>query len=141
MRRLLALLTLLAALGLTAPASAGTAGTYRGKATNMDRDFNYGKVSMKVRAGKVTSLVIQAVTTTGCGGFMDVVFAPSDPETKIVKGSARVRDGRISVTYRPVEDIEDQTTTIRARIKGTRVTGTFESGDLCGNAGRFSARR
>jgi hypothetical protein len=96
---------------------------------------------MKVRAGKVTSLVIKAVTTTGCGGFMDVVFAPRDPETGIVAGSARLRDGRLSVTYRPVKSIERQSTTIRARIAGSRVTGTFESGELCGNAGRFTARR
>ena len=141
MRRSLTLLSLLSALSLAAPATAGTAGTYTGRATSMDRDFRYGKVTMKVRAGKVTSLVIRAVTTTGCGGFMDVVFAPRDPETDIVKGSARLRNGRLSVTYRPVRSIEDQTTTIAARIVGSRVTGTFESGTLCENAGRFTARK
>ncbi len=141
MRRSLILLTLLAALGLAAPAAAGTAGTYKGKATNMDRDFNYGSVTMKVRAGKVTSLVIKAVTTTGCAGFMDVVFAPRDPETDIIVGSARLRDGRLSVTYRPVKSVEEQSTTIRARISGSKVTGTFESGGLCDNGGRFTARK
>ena len=143
MRRSLALLTLLTALalGLAAPALAGTAGTYKGKATSMDRDFKYGGVTMKVRGGKVTSLVIKAVTTTGCGGFMDVVFAPRDPETRIVSGSARLKNGRLSVKYRPVADIEDQTTEIKARIRGSKVTGTFESGALCSNAGRFTAKR
>ena len=141
MRRLLVLATLLAALGLAAPATAGTAGTYKGRATNLDRDFRYGAVTMKVRAGKVTSLVIKAVTTTGCGGFMDVVFAPKDPETQIVKGSARISGGRLSVTYRPVRSIEDQTTKISARLSGSKVTGTFASGTLCGNEGRFTARR
>ncbi|HEX8205751.1 MAG TPA: hypothetical protein VF587_06815 [Solirubrobacteraceae bacterium] len=141
MHRLLTLLTLVAALGLAAPAVAGTSGTYKGRATNMDRDFKYGKVTMKVRGGKVTSLAIKAVTTTGCGGFMDVIFAPNDPETQIVSGSARLRSGRLSVTYRPVKSIEDQTTTIRARVKGGKVTGTFKSGDLCVNEGRFTARK
>ena len=143
MRRSLALLTLLAglALALAAPAVAGTAGTYKGKATSMDRDFKYGGVKMKVRGGKVTSLVIKAVTTTGCGGFMDVVFAPKDPETQIVEGSAKLSGGRLAVTYRPVADVEDQTTEIRARVRGSRVTGTFSSGSLCGNEGRFTAKR
>jgi hypothetical protein len=141
MRCSLVLLSLLAALALASPASASVAGTYKGKATSMDRDVNYGKVTMKVRGGAVTSLVIEAVTTTGCGGFMDVVFAPKDSETEIVKGSAKIRNGRLSVTYRPVKSVEDQTTTLKARVTGSKVTGTFESGELCGNAGRFSAKK
>ena len=141
MRRSLVSLALLAALALAAPADAGTAGTYKGRATSMDRDFKYGKVTMKVRGGKVTSLVIKAVTTTGCGGFMDVVFAPNDPETQIVKGSAKLQAGRLSVTYRPVKSVEDQTTTIKARIVGSKVTGTFKSGGVCVNEGRFTARK
>lgn len=134
-------LALVAAAVLAAPADAGTAGTYKGRATSLDRDFRYGAVTMKVRGGKVTSLVIKAVTTTGCGGFMDVVFAPRDPEVQIIRGSARLRGGRLSVTYRPVRSVEEQTSTIRARIVGSKLTGTFESGVLCNNAGRFTARK
>jgi len=144
MRRLhlLALLALAALLALPPyVGAAGTAGTYKGRATNMDRDFRYGKVTVKVRNGKVTNLKIESVTTTGCGGFMSVIFAPNDPETQITKGSARIRNGRLNVTYRPVRDVEDQTTTMKARFRGSRVTGTFESGDLCVNEGRFTARR
>jgi hypothetical protein len=133
---LLALLALPAAVG-----AAGVNGVYKGRATNMDRDFKYGKVTMRVRGGKVTKLEIEAVTTSGCGGFMTVVFAPNDSETQITKGSARIRNGRLSVTYRPVRSIEDQTTTINARVRGGRATGTFESGDLCVNEGRFTAKR
>jgi hypothetical protein len=133
---LAALLALPATVG-----AAGVNGTYKGRATNMDRDFKYGKVTMRVRGGKVSKLEIQAVTTTGCGGFMDVVFAPNYSGTQILKGSARIRNGRLSVTYRPVSDVEDQTTTINARVRGGRVTGTFKSGDLCVNEGRFTAKR
>jgi hypothetical protein len=139
--RPLALPALVAVLvSLAVPATVGAA-TYKGKATSTDRSFKYGKVTMKTRAGKVTKLTIESVTTTGCGGFMTVVFAPNDPETQITKGSARLRNGRLSVTYRPVKSIEDQTTTIKARVSGRKVTGTFKSGDLCVNEGRFTARR
>lgn len=138
--RLLLLATVLAA-ALAAPATAGTSLTYKGRATSMDRDFRYGAVRVVIRDGRVRSLKIEAVTTTGCGGFMTLVFAPSDPETQIVSGSARVRDGRLNVTYRPVRSVEDQTTRIRARVTSSTITGTFLSGDLCVNEGRFTARR
>ena len=141
MPRFLTLLTLAATAALVVPASAGTTRVYKGKATSMDRDFKYGAVTMRVRGATVRKLEIESVTTTGCGGFMTVVFAPSDPETQIVKGSAKIRDGKLSVTYRPVRSVEDQTTTIKATVGARRVTGTFRSGDLCVNAGRFTARR
>ena len=133
----------LAASLMLAPSvgAAGPAGTYRGKATSTDGKFKYGKVTMKVRGTRVTSLKIEAVTTTGCGGLMTVVFAPSDRAGHITKGSATLRNGRLSVTYQPDHSVEDQTTTISARVRSGRVTGTFSSGDLCGNAGRFTARR
>ncbi|MBA2348291.1 MAG: hypothetical protein H0V81_08340 [Solirubrobacterales bacterium] len=125
----------------TTVGAASSSGTYKGKATSLDRDFRFGSVKMKVRGTKVTSLVIKAVTTTGCGNFMDVVFAPSDPETKIILGSAKLKNGRLIVTYRPVADVESQTTSINARVKGGKVTGTFKSGGICNNEGRFTAKR
>ena len=138
MLRFPVLVAVLVSLALPATAFAVT---YKGRATSMDRSFKYGKVTFTVRNGKVTKVKIESVTTTGCGGFMTVIFAPNDPETQITKGSARIRNGRFNVTYRPVRSIEDQTTTIKARVTGGRVTGTFESGDLCVNEGRFTARR
>ena len=139
MRRCLAVLIL---AGLAVPAvAAGPDGTYRGQAKSLESDFRYGKVLVKVRNAKVTSLKIESVTTTGCGGFMTVVFAPNDPETQIIGGSARIKNGRFTVKYRPVRDIEDQDTFITARFKGGTVTGRFESGSLCQNAGRFTAKR
>ncbi len=71
---------------------------------------------------------------------MTVVFAPNDKETKVVKGSATIKGDRLSVTYRLVRSIESQTTTISATFEGSKVTGTFKSGVLCGDDGRFSAR-
>lgn len=134
--------TLVAILALAVPASAGTAGTYRGQATSLDPTFKYGKVTMKVANGRVRLLKILAVTTTGCGNFMDVVFAPTDTKNiRIVKGSAKLVNGRLSVTYRPDKTVEDQTTTMHARIRGSKVTGTFKSGVICENAGRFTAKK
>ena len=121
--------------------AAGFDGTYRGQAKSLESDFRYGKVTVKVTNNRVKYLEIEGVTTTGCGGFMDVIFAPADPETQIIGGSAKIVDGRFKVRYRPVRSIEDQATTISARFVGGRVTGTFSSKDLCVNAGRFSAKR
>lgn len=140
MRRML--LMVVATAGLAIPAqAAGPDGTYRGQAKSLQSDFRYGKVIVKVKRSKVTYLEIEGVTTTGCGGYMDVVFAPNDPDTQIIGGSAKIRNGRFTVKYRPSRDIEDQDTFIKARFRGGRVSGTFESMSLCQNAGRFTATR
>jgi hypothetical protein len=141
MRRLLIPLALLTLSVAPATAAAVPAGTYKGRATNMDRDFRYGKVRVVVRNDRIRRVLIESVTTSGCGGFMSVVFAPSDPELKILEGSTRIRNGRFFVKYQPEPSVEDQTTTMRGRFSGGRVTGTFSSGDLCENEGRFTARR
>ena len=137
----LVVIALAACLALPTTVGAASTVTYKGRATSTDRDFKYGKVTMKVRGGKVIRLKIESVTTTGCGGFMTLVFNPSYPSTQITKGSARLKNGRLSVTYRPEKTVEDQTTTINARVKDGKVTGTFASGDLCVNEGRFTAKR
>jgi hypothetical protein len=139
MPRLTAALAVVTALGLAAPAVAGRSVTYKGQARSMNSDFRYGKVRIVVRDARVRRITIESVTTTGCGGFMTLVFAPSS--AKIVSGSTRIRGGRFSVKYRPEPSVEDQATTIKARFRGRSVTGTFASGDLCVNRGRFTARR
>ena len=139
MRRLSLPLALVAGLALAIPAEAGSTRTYRGQAKSLKSDFRYGKVRVVVRDNRVRRIEIKAVTTTGCGGFMDVIFAPSS--AKIVSGSARIRNGRLSVKYRPDPSVEDQTTEIKARFRGRSVTGTFASGQICGNDGRFTAKR
>jgi hypothetical protein len=139
MPRIPVALATLAALALAVPAEAGPTVTYKGQAKSLKGDFRYGKVRFVVRDSRVRRVTIESVTTTGCGGFMTLVFAPSS--AKIVSGSTRIRGGRFSVKYRPEPSVEDQTTTIKARVRGRTVTGTFASGTLCGNAGRFTARR
>lgn len=137
-----ALIAVVAAAAAAVPAlAAGVDGTYRGQARSLESDFRYGKVLVRVKNGRVKYLKIEAVTTTGCGGFMDVVFAPADPDTKIIGGSARIRNGRFTVKYRPDRTVEDQDTYIDARFRSGRVTGKFQSMRLCNNEGRFTARR
>lgn len=141
MRRVTTPLALAGVVALAAPAAAGPARTYTGKATSTDRTFNYGKVTVRTSGAKVTLVKIEAVTTTGCGGFMSVIFSPATKGTQIVKGSATLKGGRLAVTYRPDASVKDQTTELKATITGSTATGTFRSGSLCVNAGRFSARR
>ena len=141
MHRIAIALALLSLGLLAAPAAAGPSVTYKGQAKSLESDFRYGKVRLTVRDNRVTRIVIESVTTTGCGGFMSVVFAPNDPDLEMVSGSTRIRGGRFRVKYRPTKDVEDQTTEIRARITRRSATGTFASGKLCVNDGRFTARR
>jgi hypothetical protein len=143
MSRIVAVLVPLAAVAalLAAPATAAAPAVYKGQAKSMTSDFRYGKVRINVRNGRVTRLLIESVTTSGCGGFMSVVFAPKDRETQIVKGSTRIRRGKFYVKYRPVRSVEDQFTEMRVTFRGRRASGTFKSYDLCVNSGRFSAKR
>lgn len=142
MPRFPAAAALAAALLAAVPAlAAGPNGTYRGSAKALEGNFRYGKVLVEVKAGKVRYLKIEAVTTTGCGGFMDVVFAPGDKDMRIIGGSAKIKNGKFTVKYRPYEPVEEQDTFINARFKGGKVTGKFESMSLCSNAGRFTAKR
>lgn len=141
MLRLPVLVLACSALISAGAAPAASAATYKGQATSTDTSFTYGAVKVVTKGAKVTKLTIESVTTTGCGGFLTLVFAPADADTEIVKGSAKIKRGKLSVTYRPDKTVEDQTTTIKATFKGSRVTGTFSSGSLCVNEGRFTAKR
>ena len=137
--RMLAAALLCAAL-LATPAVAATL-TYKGKATSTDGTFKYGKVTVRIANGTVTKIEIQSVTTSGCGGFMTVVYSKGYPGSKITKGSPKVRSGKFNFTYMPTTDVEDQTTLFKGTVTKSRVTGTFKSGVLCGNAGKYTARR
>ncbi len=130
MPRSAAVLALSCALLLAVPgALAAPAGSYKGKATSKDGTFNYGKVTFTVSGSKIKNLRIQGVTTSGCGGFKDVIV----PKLTI-KGSS------FSATYKPVKDVDD-TIKVKGTFKGSTAKGTFEEGPVCVNAGRFTAKR
>lgn len=130
-----------ASLALAVPATAAAPQTFKGKATGVDGKFRYGNVTMKVSGAKLKTLKIESVTTTGCGGFMNVVITPGVEGSRITKGSATIKGGRLSLTYVPTIDVAEQATTVKATITGRTVKGTFKSGPLCENEGRFSAKR
>ena len=61
--------------------------------------------------------------------------------SQIVRGSNRIKNGRSRFTYRLAGAVEDQATEYTGKISGSKVTGTFKSGDLCVNEGKFTAKR
>jgi len=143
MRPALVPLTLVAAIALAAPATAGSTATYKGRATSTDKSFKYGKVTVRTKGSKVTNLKIESVTTNGCAGVsaITIVFAPGNRDQEIVGGSATIKKGKLTVSFRPDKTVEEQITSIRATFKGKSVTGQFESVGICTNAGRFTAKR
>jgi hypothetical protein len=109
-------------------ARAATGGPWTGKATSMDRDFNYGKVTFKVKGSTIRGLQIEAVTVSGCGGFMTLVIP-----------RARIDGRRFTGAYQPVPGT-DQIVSVNGTFRGNTVKGTFSAGPLCQGAGRFTAR-
>lgn len=123
------LLAALMCLALVATAVAAPSGVWKGKATNMDRDFRYGKVSFRVSGSKMTNLKIEAVTVSGCGGF-----------TTLVIPKLTIRGRRFTGAYQPVKGT-DQIVSANGTFSGSTAEGTFSAGPLCRGAGRFTARR
>jgi len=124
----LLLAVVLAALMAPGLASAAPSGPYKGQATAMDGSFKYGKVTFSVIGKTIRNLRIRGVTTSGCGGFKDVIV----PKLTI-KGS------RFSGTYKPVAGIDDKIT-VSGSFSGSSVKATFKEGPLCVNRGRFTAK-
>jgi hypothetical protein len=102
---------------------------WKGTSTNMSRNFNYGPVSFTLRGRTIKDFKVEGVTTSGCGGFKNVVVP-----------RIAVRGNRIRATYRPIPGIDDFIR-VNGTILGSRASGTFSEGPLCVNAGRWSARK
>lgn len=111
-----------------APRAGIPKGAWVGTSTNMTGDFNYGRVSFTVGRGVIRDFIIEGVTVSGCGGYKSIVV----PRLTI---SGRTISGR----YVPVPGIDDAIT-IKARLAGGAIKGTFTEGPLCSGAGRFIAR-
>jgi len=102
---------------------------YEGKATNSAGDFNYGKVTFTVSGTTMKDLKIEGVTTSGCGGYKNVIV----PKIKI-------RGTKFSAGYVPVPGLDD-IVTVSGTIRNGKVTGIFAEGPLCQNDGKFTARK
>ena len=123
-------LVVTAALAVAAPSAEGaaTGGSWKGKATSTDGDFNYGKVTFRVKGNTVRNLKIEAVTVSGCGGF-----------TTIVVPKLTIRGTKLSGSYKPVPD-SDQIIIVTGTIKGRTAKAKFTAGPTCVGEGRFTAK-
>jgi hypothetical protein len=137
MRRRLPLL--LASLALLAPAAAPAATTpptiaYRG------RTEGRSVVTVKVRAGRVTSF--KASVYASCG-LSNLLIAIAYPPAGRRGASTPIRDGRFSVSFRsdPTLDPEDDRRTIAGRFRRGRVSGTISVRGLCSADETYTARR
>jgi hypothetical protein len=118
-----------AALPVAEAGAAAKSGPWAGKATSMDGDTRYGKVTFKVKGKTIRRLKIESVTVSSdCGGLKTIVV----PKLKI-KGN------RFTGAYQPVAGVDD-IISVNGTIKGGKAKGTFSEGPLCSGAGRFTAR-
>lgn len=130
---LVALVCLVGSLAVASPAAASR---WLGKATDRAGDFEYGKVTFTVSGSTMRNLVIEGVTTSGCGGYKSVIV----PKLKI-------RGSKFSGSYVPVPGKND-IIRVTGKIKGSRATAIFSEGSidptkppLCENEGKFTAKR
>lgn len=128
---------LAAAAFLAAGATPALAARWTGKATNLAGDFNYGKVTFTTSGSTMKNLVIEGVTTSGCGGYKSVIV----PKLKI-------RGGKFSASYFPLGRSYNDVILVSGTIRGSKATGRFSEGPhdpakppLCQNKGKFTASR
>lgn len=119
---------LIVALVAVPVALAAPAGSYKGQATGVDGTFKYGKVTFTVKGSTIRNLRVRGVTTSGCGGFKDVIVP-----------KLTIKGNRFSGTYKPVAGIDDKIT-VSGSFSGSSVKATFKEGPLCVNRGRFTAK-
>jgi hypothetical protein len=145
MRKLLVLaLVAVAATVVSSPAGAATKVlTYKGKATNAAKDFNYGKVIVKRQGSKVTYVEIQSVTSSCTTGSIlrTLVYSAKSKDHKVTSGSNKIKGGKFAIKFLPVSDIEDDEITMSIKFSGSKATGSFSEEGLCNNEGVFSAKR
>lgn len=111
------------------PLDASADTTWRGTSTNMSGNFNYGRVSFKVSGKRIRNFIVEGVTTSGCGGYKNVVVP-----------RINIKNGKFSAVYTPIPGINDKIR-VKGKFSGTKATGTFSEGPLCSNAGKFKATR
>jgi hypothetical protein len=133
-------LLLLAVLALLAPAASPAA---RAPATTTYRGRTEGRaaVTVKLRAGRVTSF--KATVYASCG-LSNLLITIAYPPSGRRGASAPIRNGAFRVSYRsdPMLDPEDDRRTIAGRLgRGGRLAGTIRVRGLCSADETWSARR
>lgn len=138
------ILALLSVALIAAPAGAATtAYTYKGQATNADKSFRYGKVTIKRKGAKVTNIEIKAVTAN-CSGqslLRTIVFRDGNRDHKVISGSPKIKNGTMKLTFLPEASVEDVQDTIQIKFSGSKASGKFVEEGLCSAGGVFTAKR
>ncbi len=138
MRRLL---VPLAALALLAPAAASLAARAPATVTYRGRTGGRAVVTVKVRAGRVTSFRASVYASCGMSNLLITIAYPPSGRRG---ASAAIRNGAFSVTYQsdPALDPADDRRTIAGRVgRGGRLSGTIRVRGLCSADETWSARR
>lgn len=137
---------LLALSALTLLASAATAKsssvTYKGKATNVAGDFNYGPAKAKVKSSKLTYLKLDTVPAScGYSSLLRVQIYDSASKTmKITKGSNKVKNGKVKMSFKPDPEL-DATIALDLKVSGSKVTGTVDESGVCTASAKVSLKK
>ena len=97
---------------------------------NEKGNFNYGPVTFTVKGDEIVDFRISGVTTSGCGGFKDV----------IVPSGIKIKGTEFGGSHQPIEGVND-TIIVTGTISGGSASGSFSEGPTCRNSGKFSASR
>jgi hypothetical protein len=138
MRRLL---VFLASFALLVPAAAALAARAPATTTYRGRTKGESTVTVKVRAGRVTSFKASVYASCGLNNLLITIAYPPVGRRGT---STAIRNGAFRVTYQsdPTLDPEDDRRTIAGRVaRGGRLTGTIRVRGLCSADETWSARR
>lgn len=127
------LIALAALTLLTSVASAKSSTvTYKGKATNLAGDFNYGKASAKVKASKLTYIKLDSVSAScGYGTILRLQIYDAKSKTmKITEGSNKVKNGNVKMSFKPDPEL-DATIKLDLKVSRSKVTGTVSETGVC----------
>lgn len=131
----------LAMLTSTANAKAKTV-TYKGKATNLAGDFNYGKASAKVKSSKLTYIKLDSVPAScGYGSMLRIqVYDSSSKVMKITEGSNKVKNGKVRMSFKPDPEL-DATIKLDLKVTKSKVTGTVSETGVCSADAKVSLKK
>lgn len=131
----------LALLAATASAKAKTV-TYKGKATNVAGDFEYGKASAKVKSSKLTYIKLDTVSAScGYGTILRLQLYDAKSKTmKITEGSNKVKNGKVRMSFKPDPEL-DATIKLDLKVSKSKVTGTVEESGVCTAAAKVSLKK
>jgi hypothetical protein len=116
--------------------------TYKGKATNIAGDFNYGPAKATVKSSKLTYLKLDSVSAScGYGTILRVqIYNATSKDMKITKGSNKVKNGKVKMTFRPDPELEADIA-LDLKVTSSKVTGTVKESGVCTAEAKVSLKK